>query len=353
MCIISATSPALNWIKSRCSLEYQYGNLTLFRLSEVSDSYLSDPTIKTVSIMRQGRYCKIANKNFRGITMDVMDIYPVIRYSEIKYAERLTVIKEEDKEVSPSCDVVQDRVASGEINNAVNVNGDERGKGDASVLPSSGKVASNHVDDVNRKHSGVSAPFLPPKPMRKKHSYEPIDLEDIFDCSNRNSKHRKSSVYEVLDLAMHVSSRKSSMGLNKSSMESRKSSIASEYPVVEALDLDNLSNFRTRSLITVSCKPLKESGVVGDVKIAQQRSLQVANEVTKSLDSSGEVKSKMFSVHPKREVVGSASSRGTSKSGESSNSSHLSVRSHPTRISRKRYDCMWFIPYTYIAEKFV
>ena len=330
----------------------------------MSDSYLADPTVKTVSIMRQGRYHKIANKNFRGITMDVMDIYPVIKYSEIKYAERLTVIKEEDKEVSTSHDVAQDRKTSGEINSGdivINVNGDVKTKGDTSVPPSPGKHATNHTDDANRKLNEVSAPFLPSKPVRKKHSYEPIDFDDIFDydsTSNKNSKcsanRRRSSVYEVLDLAIHVSSRKSSMWSNKSSMKSRKSSMAShsvespvvESPVVEALDLDNLSHFRTRSWITVSCKPSKESEAVGNVSIARQRSIQIANEVTRSLDTAGEMRSKIIPVHPKRESTSSTSSRGTSKSGESSkNSSHLTVRSHQTRISRKRYDWMLFIPY--------
>ena len=327
----------------------------------MSDSYLTDPTIKTLSIMRQGRYNKIANKNFRGITMDIMDIYPVIRYSEIKYAERLQVIKEEDKEVSPSCDVAKDRVTSAEINNGeivINVNGDEKTKGDTSVPPSPGKHTTNHTDGVNKKFSEVSAPFLPSKPVRKKHGYEPIDLEDFFDynsTSKRNSKRsvkrHRSSVYEVLDLAMHVSSRKSSMWSNKSSEESRKSLVTShsvESPVVEALDLDNLSHFRTRSLITVSCKPASnESEVVDNISIAQQRSIQIANEVTKSLDSTGEVKSKIISVHPKKGGAG-GSSRTTSKSNESSkNSSHLSVR----RISHKRYDILYIGLRVFIAEK--
>ena len=311
--------------------------------------------------MRHDRYYKIPNKNFRGITMDVMDIYPVIRYSEIKYAERLTAIKEEEgKEVSPSRDMVDERVgkvATGEnAEIVINVDGDKNAKGNASAPSSSGKdkySTSNHTGDVKRKHNDVSAPYWPPKPLRKKHSYEPIDPEDIYDFSStskRNSKRfiirRKSSVYEVLDLAM--SSRKSLMRSRKSSLESRKSSMAShsvESPAVEALDLDNLSHFRTRCLITVSFKPFKDSGIVGNVNIARQRSLQVAEEVTKSLDGIGEVKSKTISVKPKREDIGSASSQSTSKSGESSrSSSHLSTRSCQTRISRKRYDYMLFMP---------
>ena len=393
----------MNWVKSRCSLEYQYGNLTLFRLAEVTDSYLTDPTIKTVSIMRQGRFRKIPNKNFRGVTMDVMDIYPVIKYSEIKYAERLAVIKEEEgKEESPIHDGVKDTEALSPVDTVSPVDGGEITKSHPSTLSSSGKVENNAANRVDHRKN-ISAAFLPAKPLRRKHSYEPIDPEDHFGYDSKPSatkQQRKSSIYEVLDLASHVSARETSMESRKASMESRntlmesrntllesrkasmvssKASIESknasmesrngslesrngsmesrngsmeskngsvhtstalnsmESPVIKALDLGT-PHFRTQSLLTVSCKPSSGTGLVRDTTVIPHRVLQ--DELTKSLDNGEKIKSKVF---PSKENISNVSSPSTSKSGESFRS-HLSVRSHQTRLSRKkRYGITLFI----------
>ena len=350
MRFFSATSPALNWVKSRCSLEYQYGNLTLFRLAEVSDSYFPDPSIKSVIIMRHGKLSRIPNKGFRGITMDVMDIYPVIRYCEIKFSERLGAIKEEQSkerrphdyvEVSPT-HTAQDTLASGE--------GNKKDKVDSPVVTSPVKdkdsiklnheVVVNHNDDVRRKQNDVSAvPFLPRKPVRKKHSYEPIDPVDMlakrYSAKKGSAKKRDSSVYEILDLALCLPSRNPSV---KSRSE--------ESPVVEALDLPE---FRPRSMITVSCSPFGNSILATGTNITQQRSQQVADELTKSLDTGEKVKSKFPVVaYPKKVASGSISSRsrGTSKSSGSFKSSfHLSTRSQSSRLSRKRYICRHIILY--------
>ena len=329
---VSATSPALNWVKSRCSLEYQYGNLTLFRLAEVPDSYFPDPSIKSVIIMRHGKLSRFPNKGFRGITIDVMDIYPVIKYCEIKFAERLGVIKEEGSkgrkphdyvEVSPTR-TAQDTLASGE--------GNKRDKVGSPILTSPVKdksnpeVVINHNDGVKRKQSSASAvPFLPRKPARKKHSYEPIDPDDILSkrYSRDSAKTRHSSVYEVLDLASCLPSRHPSV---KSRLE--------ESPVVEALDL---SEFRTRSVITISCSPFENNSLATGANIAQKRSQQVADELTKSLDTSGMIKSKIPVAYPRKAASGSISSGHTSKSSGSTKSSfHLSTRSQSSRLSRKR-----------------
>lgn len=333
----------------------------------MDDRYLTDPTIKTVSILRHGKFCKIPNKNFRGITMDVMDIYPVIRYSEIKFAERLGVIKEvencEKKHVyelvSPPRGVQEavDKMVSGEGNDPNRVNGADKIKGSASVLPSPVKEESNNtkkeesnntnacceivVNHGNEKRDDISVhqqlPPLQKKPLRKKHSYEPIDPEDFDSISRRNSKRnngkRKSSVYEILDLALHNASRQSSV----KSRSSRKSRL-NESTVVEALDLDSCQNFQTRSMVTVSCKSSEENGLNGDISIAQQRSVQVVDELTRSLDSGEMIKSKVKVINPKREETISVSSRGTSNSGSHKSSMHLSFRSsHSSQLSRKRY----------------
>lgn len=346
---IPATLPTLNWVKSRCSLEYQYGNLTLFRLAEVEDSYLTDPTIKTVSIMRNDRFCRIPNKNFRGITIDVMDIYPVIKYCEIKVAERLAVIKEiegklyehEYAEVLHSHDISEanDKVGSGEVNSAETINHSrEKTTNNNSALSSLDKEENDEVKSDTQSNCKIVINHpLPPKPLRKKHTYELIDTGDksasssiIRKNSDRSTKKHNSSVYEVLDLALHTSSKRSSM----------KSSVEDSSPVVEVLDLSNIPTFRKRS-ITVSCKPPEEGSVVSDVKIAHQRSLQVAEELTKSLDSGvAEVKSKkLLKVSPVKDAFSNQITHSTSsKSSESfKNSLHLSIRNHGSRRSRKRY----------------
>ena len=353
MCYFSATSPTLNWVKSRCSLEYQYGNLTLFRLAEVPDSYIPDPSVKTVIIMRHDRPQKFHNKGFRGITIEVMDIYPVIRYCEIKFAERLGVIKEEENKENKSHEYVelsltqtaQEPLASEGIKTTVVSNGTKANnpvvtspvKSKGSTRPNR-EVGANHSSDGNKKEGDVSAvPFLPSKPVRKKHSYEPIDPEFFKEATHYSGnkvsiRKRDSSVYEVLDLALHLPSRNPSV---KSRPE--------ESPVVEALDL---SKFRARSMITVSCAPSENNKLASGVNIAQQRSLQVANELTKSLDTGEMVRSKVPVVYPKKAVSSGTSSRTTSKSSGSFKSSfHLSVRSQSSRLSRKRYVYCYVILY--------
>ena len=387
--VIPATSPALNWVKSRCSLEYQYGNLTLFRLAEVTEVYLCDPTIKTVSVMRNGRFHKVYNKNFRGIAMDVMDIYPVIKYCEIKFSERLGVIKEEKNNekkqvpLSPTHTAQEtlDKIASRENNENKTVthnnHADDEGiktNNHGPVLSSTGKskdsdtkpnctIVINNNIDVDKKHSNISAPLFPKKQLRKKHSYEMMDFESSLESdsiirkdSESSSSQRKSSVYEVLDLASNLSS--------------RKSSHAEEPTVVEALDLDSVHNFRTRSLITVSCRRSVENNLVSSTEIARQRSLQVENELTKSMDGATKsmhsdviVKSKVpVPVHAKKKTSGSISSRDTSKSSGSFRSNlHLSIRSYSNRLSRKRYDtCVVLLSGSYeppevhyIREKYI
>ena len=321
--------------------------------------------------MRQGRYRKIPNKNFRGITMDVMDIYPVIRYSEIKYAERLADIKEEeDKEKYPACDGAKETETSSTVDIVSPVNDDGRTKNNFSTLSSSGKVENGAVNHVDHRKK-ISSAFLPAKPLRRKHSYEPIDPEDHFGYNSKPSATKQqntSSIYEVLDLASHVSARKESMESSKASMESkstlmesRNTSVESkkalmesrngsmesrngsvhtstasnsmESPVIKALDLGT-PHFQTQSLLTVPSKASNGTGLAGDTKAIPDHLLQ--DELTKSLDSGEKVKSKVF---PNKEDISNVS---TSKSGESFRS-HLSVRSHQKRLSRKkRYDFTLF-----------
>ena len=227
------------------------------------DSYFLDPPIKSVMIMRRGKLSRIPNKGFRGITIDVMDIYPVIRYCEIKFAERLEVIKEEE---------------------------------------SKGRKLHEYVEmSPTRTAQGTLAKRYSRDSARKRHS----------------------SVYEVLDLASCLPSRHPSV---KSRSE--------KSPVVEALDL---SEFRTRSVITISSSPSENNGLATGANFAQKRSQQVADELTKSLDTAEIVKSKIPVAYPRKAASSSINSGHTSKSSGSVKSSfHLSTRSQSSRSSRKR-----------------
>ena len=66
-------------------MELQYGNLVLLRLAEVKDYYLADPTITTVTIIDNGKFHKKTNSEFHGIVLEVLDVYPIIKYSEYKF----------------------------------------------------------------------------------------------------------------------------------------------------------------------------------------------------------------------------------------------------------------------------
>lgn len=74
------------WKKSQCGLEFHYGNLTLLRLVEVKDYYLADPAITTVTIIDNNKFHKKPNSEFHGIVLEVMDVYPIIKYSEYKFS---------------------------------------------------------------------------------------------------------------------------------------------------------------------------------------------------------------------------------------------------------------------------
>lgn len=303
-----ATSPTLNWVKSRCSLEYQYGNLTLLRVAEVTDSYFPDPTIKTVSILRHEKFYKRPNKSFHGITVDIMDIYPVIKYSEIKFTERLATIKSKGtkkdhdyKEVSP--------------------------------------LGEADTKNVNKTPSSPEKVDITGRPIRRKHTYGVIDYDGgtgsiTSDSVKKDVEHsfneRKTSVYEILDLAAYDSSKQS---LIQSHTE--------ESQAVEALDLD--SSFRTRSLITVSCKASETGSLFSETKISRQRSLQVANELSRSM----EIKSKK-DIIPKRRSTGSHSSKSTNSSYKKN--LHLNLRNQPNRLSNKRYYATVLFMVTYCKQ---
>ena len=328
--LFAATSPALNWVKSRCSLEYQYGNLTLFHLEEVANSYPTDPSIETVSIMRNGKYRKIPNKNFCGITIEVMDIYPVVRYSEIKYAENLPGLKEEEEagdEKAVLGDAVQktiDKAASTDINNArVIAHGDSGEKNMSNAYASSYKEVGRNTFSLIEKHKDISEPFLPSKQLQKA-SNLPINPEniDINHYSNpcTTKQRRKSSVYETLDLASRVSSRKSSIV-----------SHPVESPSIKALDLNSFPHFRPRSRITISLKPTKETSLVKDVDISYQRSLKVADELTYS---GGKVKSNILPLNTKSGDIGNVTLPESRKSFISS--LKTPTRSQLASISRQK-----------------
>ena len=85
---VTDTFPLASWKKSQCGLEFQYGNLVLLRLVEVKDYYLADPVITSITIINNGEFCKKPNREFHGITLEVMDVYPIIKYSECKFGLR-------------------------------------------------------------------------------------------------------------------------------------------------------------------------------------------------------------------------------------------------------------------------
>ena len=320
--------------------------------------------------MRHGRFCKTLNKNFRGITMDVMDIYPVIKYCEIKFAERLAVIKEVDNTVnnkrnkrnehnyeemsySDEPQEVHDKTPSGEDNFTEVIIHHERAKDnektkndekvkngvsdltlleerEANHIESNCEKVINHTDGVNRRKDDITE--LPAKQKRRKHSYDLVDFEDGFGRVNterKDSKHstnsHKSSVHEVFDLAIQSSTR----------------SHAEESLIIEALDLDVTSSFRERSSITISCKPSQENSLNDSIKkIAQQRSLQVSNELAKSSKSGEGAKNIKASVNSKKEQKFNCDSQSSQSTFTSNrNNSHLS---HSSRLSYKRYDIMFF-----------
>lgn len=74
--------PIASWKKSQCGLEFQYDNLVLLRLVEVKDYYLADPDITSVTIIDDGKFHKKPNSEFHGIVLEVMDVYPIIKYFE-------------------------------------------------------------------------------------------------------------------------------------------------------------------------------------------------------------------------------------------------------------------------------
>lgn len=69
-------------------MEFQYGNLVLLRLVEVKDYYLADPVITSITVINNGKFFKKPNREFHGIVLEVMDVYPIIKYSEHKFGLR-------------------------------------------------------------------------------------------------------------------------------------------------------------------------------------------------------------------------------------------------------------------------
>ena len=60
----------------------------MLRLVEVKDYYLADPVITSITIINNGNFCKKPNREFHGIVLEVMDVYPIIKYSEHKFGLR-------------------------------------------------------------------------------------------------------------------------------------------------------------------------------------------------------------------------------------------------------------------------
>ena len=217
------------------------------------------------------------NKNFSGITLEVMDIYPVIRYSEIKYTERLSILKEEEK-------AFPDNAVQETLDTVANK--DEKSTNDVNS-----KEVDRNTSNLNEKYKEIPAPSLPSKQLRQKASNVPENIDSDHGSNSCTTKQRrKSSVYETLDLASHISSRKSSMMLH-----------LVESPTITALDLNTLPHFRPRSFITISLKPTKGTSLVKDAGISYQRSLQVADELT---NSGGKVKSNILQLNAKRDSIG-------------------------------------------------
>ena len=214
LCIV-ATSPALNWIKSRCSLELQYGNLTLFRLAEVKDSYFSDPTVTHVSIFKGNAFRKRPNQGLCGILLEVMDIYPVIKHAELKFSERLASsnkkgIKQQRHYDEVSEDHFNPSFASPAIvlnNNVgtttVEVHNTQNGGNDKpsdNSKPSDNEKPDKRSDNVTPTDEAPS--YLYPKQRLKNHKYDTIDKTAV-----KGSKDH--AIYEVLDLAAFKSHRPS------------------------------------------------------------------------------------------------------------------------------------------------
>ena len=60
----------------------------MLRLVEVKDYYLADPVITSITIINNGKFCKKPNREFHGIVLEVMDVYPIIKHSEHKFGLR-------------------------------------------------------------------------------------------------------------------------------------------------------------------------------------------------------------------------------------------------------------------------
>lgn len=51
----------------------------------MKDYYLADPAVTTVTIIDNGKFHKKPNSEFHGIVLEVLDVYPIIKYSEYKF----------------------------------------------------------------------------------------------------------------------------------------------------------------------------------------------------------------------------------------------------------------------------
>jgi len=323
----------LNWIKSRCSLELRYGNLTLFRLAEVKDNYFSDPTITHVSIFKGKTFRKRHNQGFCGILLEVMDIYPVIKHAEQNFLECIASSNIKSSKQQSHYDKISVDYFSPflpttnqpttlnnigtttvDVHHTIEAQNDNKNKpSDSDKLcdkPSDNdKPCDNYKPSDNYKPTNEA---LYPKRRLKNHKYDRIGETGVKEPNDH-------SIYEILDLAAFKSHRSSLMA----SFDSQ---------VVDALALDK--QLRCPSINSLSSACTYKRG-------SSRSSSEVFNTIRAPLrssfstDSSGNSNFRLQRAKSGNQS-GSQTAASSFKSNDLLTTSYRSQRSLSTFASRSR-----------------
>ena len=160
----------------------------------MKDYYLADPGITTITIIDNGKFHKKPNSEFHGIVLEVLDVYPIIKYSESKFG--LAESKEQTKG-QPSL-VRTNPVKRREKRKPKPVNRDQK-----SVFSSS-NTANKRLDQVKNQSCDIAYDNSVLGALDLPVFNKPVSQRKISQTTNAlllDNRYRNSYVYKMYEEA--------------------------------------------------------------------------------------------------------------------------------------------------------